>query len=395
MPKNMKRLWAVLCCIGLLTGCDRLVEDESSSATTNSPAATDAETSETSTAEGASAPAPVDFTLAPYPLERSTCAMMIPSTFQVDSPSILSESVSLSGESPNDAINLMVYDAWDETEFASFTEDDLFSMIYYSVTLPELQYFEEAQLSHANGLSYKAYIGEAVGTIDGEPTYINILSVNCPDTGKMYVLSMRDQDGEYQAYREHLADYLYLGKNGFVAENDTLIEAPTPEPIVYTNDELGYTIHLPETWQQADEEMKEYLRTNVTYDYDSLDIFIDRSLNSLTIAAKSLDEFSGSSALNSQTFYAAMDQAKEWMTGAGGNELVASKSCEIGTYPAYQLMIDHTAGATPSTSVSWFILQDDDHQQMMCISYRYYEDTDAAFAEEVLNCISFQEVIPS
>ena len=42
-------------------------------------------------------------------------------------------------------------------------------------------------------------------------------------------------------------------------------------------------------------------------------------------------------------------------TGAGGNELVTFKECTVWGYAGYQLVINHTAGADPTTSVTWLI----------------------------------------
>ncbi len=387
MQRYIKPIF-VLCCVCMLSGCGAgSINSELPDKTTvpdSSASAVEKESSDESDVT------PIDYDLVPYSIDHSTCAFMAPSTFQETSSSVLTESVCLNGESPNDSINLVVYDAWEEAEFETFTEDDLFSLIHYGVTLTEIQYFEEAKLINHSGLNYQAYVGEALSTIRGVTTYIDLLAANCPDTGKMYVFAMRDQEGEYQAYREHLADFLYISENGFVVENGTLSKAPEPELISYTNPVIGYTIHLPETWEKAGKEIESYMQSDLA-DYSSYDVFVDRSLNTISIAARPLDEMAGSAMLNEQTFYAAMDSAKEIVTGAGGNELVASKSCEINGYAAYQMIIRHTAGATPTTSVSWFILQDDDFQQLMCIAYRYQQEEDAEFAGEILESITFEK----
>lgn len=95
-------------------------------------------------------------------------------------------------------------------------------------------------------------MGETLGTIAGKDAYVTILAANCPKENKLFVFSMRDMTGEFQNYRDKLADHIYLNQNGYVVENDQLTDAPEPEPLSYSNDAIGYQISLPEGWEPAD-----------------------------------------------------------------------------------------------------------------------------------------------
>ena len=81
---------------------------------------------------------------------------------------------------------------------------------------------------------------------------------------------------------------------------------------------------------------------------------------------------------------------KSMWTGAGGNELVTSKECTVWGYAAYQLVINHTAGADPTTSVTWLINKTGDQSKWLLVRYCYREDSAAEFADTLINSITLQ-----
>lgn len=226
-------------------------------------------------------------------------------------------------------------------------------------------------------------MGETLGTIAGEDTYVTILAVNCPAQDKMYVFSMRDKTGEFQNYRDQLADHIYLNETGYVVENDQLADAPEPEPLSYSNDTIGYQIDLPEKWERVTDTSHFYGLESLASQYDGYDLFMNRDRDYAIVAAKSMT-------VSDTEFYAAMEQYKSMWTDAGGNELVTSKECTVWGYAAYQLVINHTAGADPTTSVTWLINKTGDQSKWLLVRYCYREDSAAEFADTLINSIHLQ-----
>ena len=276
-----------------------------------------------------------------------------------------------------------VYDAKPEETFDAFQENDLFELLTFSTTLPQVQYFRETEIPNADGVSCKAYVGETLGTIAGKDAYVTILAANCPEENKLFVFSMRDMTGEFQNYRDKLADHIYLNQNGYVVENDQLKDAPEPEPLSYSNDAIGYQISLPEGWERLTDTSSSYGLETITSSFDNYDLFLNRDMDYTLIAAKSMS-------VSDTEFYAAIKQNQSAWVGAGGNELVTSKECTVLGYAAYQMVINHNAGADKTSSVAWFINKTGDNPEMLAIRYCYQEDSAAEFADTLINSITLQ-----
>lgn len=368
-----------------LTGCGaNSSSSETTSKDSDSNANSTAEVSD-STAEASGnieqesiMPEQASFQLTPYAMKDLGCAVEIPDTFTEDSSSsAVSGRLSFDGTESDDMIMVT---AEDESEFSNFDENDLFEIINFSTTLPQLQYFREAEIKNMEGVSCKAYVGETLGTINGEDTYVTILAANCPSQDKMFVFAMRDKTGEYQTYRNKMEDYIYLNETGYVVENDKLVDAPEPEPLSYANDTLGYQIDLPKEWELVTDTSGFYGLESMTPQYDGYDLFMNRNRDYAIVAAKSMD-------VADAVFYSSVDQYKSSWTGAGGNELVSSKECTVYGYAAYQLVINHTAGADPTTSVTWLINKTGNDSKLFLVRYYYRDDSAAEFADTFINSI--------
>ena len=365
-----------------VTGCGKSYPAKNAAQKAETSAAS--ESTEAADAESRPTVEQADFQLKPYAMDGIGCAVEVPDTFTTGSGnSAVSGRLSFDGTESDDAIVVAAYDAQPEEEFNQFQEDDLFELINFSTTLPQLQYFRETEIAHAENMPCKAFVGETLGTIAGEDTYVTILAVNCPAQDKMYVFSMRDKTGEFQNYRDQLADHIYLNETGYVVENDQLADAPEPEPLSYSNDTIGYQIDLPEKWERVTDTSHFYGLESLASQYDGYDLFMNRDRDYAIVAAKSMT-------VSNTEFYAAMEQYKSMWTGAGGNELVTSKECTVWGYAAYQLVINHTAGADPTTSVTWLINKTGDQSKWLLVRYCYREASAAEFADTLINSIHLQ-----
>lgn len=107
-----------------------------------------------------------DFQLKPYAMDGIGCAVEVPDTFTTGSGnSAVSGRLSFDGTESDDAIVVAAYDAQPEEEFNQFQEDDLFELINFSTTLPQLQYFRETEIAHAENMPCKAFVGETLGRL--------------------------------------------------------------------------------------------------------------------------------------------------------------------------------------------------------------------------------------
>ena len=366
----------------LLTGCGKsqtAARDTSAKQNESSSAA------ETSAAEETSpAVEQADFQLKPYAMDGVGCAVEVPDSFTADSSrAAISGHLSFNGTETDDCIVAAVYDAKPEETFDAFQENDLFELLTFSTTLPQVQYFRETEIPNADGVSCKAYVGETLGTIAGKDAYVTILAANCPEENKLFVFSMRDMTGEFQNYRDKLADHIYLNQNGYVVENDQLTDAPEPEPLSYSNDAIGYQISLPEGWERLTDTSSSYGLETITSSFDNYDLFLNRDMDYALIAAKSMS-------VSDTEFYAAIKQNQSAWVGAGGHELVTSNECTVLGYAAYQRVINHNAGADKTSSVAWFINKTGDNPEMLAIRYCYQEDSAAEFADTLINSITLQ-----
>ena len=168
-----------------------------------------------------------------------------------------------------------------------------------------------------------------------------------------------------------------------MVENDQLKDAPEPEPLSYSNDAIGYQISLPEGWERLTDTSSSYGLETITSSFDNYDLFLNRDMDYTLIAAKSMS-------VSDTEFYAAIKQNQSAWVGAGGNELVTSKECTVLGYAAYQMVINHNAGADKTSSVAWFINKTGDNPEMLAIRYCYQEDSAAEFADTLINSITLQ-----
>ncbi|MCM1227051.1 MAG: hypothetical protein NC320_06440 [Clostridium sp.] len=388
---NRKIFCIAAALLTILTGCSDLKsrseeQDSSLSSAENSVSESDADNSDESKSEaendGKSLFNIKKFSTVPYAMDKDKCAVEVPSEFNADSEiSAVSGRLHLNGEEPDDMIALDVFNGMSAEEFGSFDENDLFELINYSTTLPQLQYFKEVEIKNADGVENKAYMGETLGTIDGVDTYVTMLAVNCPEYEKMYVFSMRDKNGEFQDYRDNMNEYLYITDNGYAVENGKLVSAPEPEPITHTNSEIGYTINLPEGWGLITDTTGLYGLESYTYHYDKYDIFMSNDNELAVIASKSMD-------VSDQMFYSSFKEQFERIDGVGGDNIVSTSECEIGGYAAYQVVVNHTAGAYKTTSTSWLINVTGNDPHILAIQYQY--DDSGEFADKLINSITLE-----
>lgn len=166
-----------------VTGCGKSYPAKNAAQKAETSAAS--ESTEAADAESRPAVEQADFQLKPYAMDGIGCAVEVPDTFTTGSGnSAVSGRLSFDGTESDDAIVVAAYDAQPEEEFNQFQEDDLFELINFSTTLPQLQYFRETEIAHAENMPCKAFVGETLGTIAGEDTYVTILAVNCPAQDK-------------------------------------------------------------------------------------------------------------------------------------------------------------------------------------------------------------------
>ena len=110
-----------------------------------------------------------DFQLKPYAMDGVGCAVEVPDSFTADSSrAAISGHLSFNGTETDDCIVAAVYDAKPEETFDAFQENDLFELLTFSTTLPQVQYFRETEIPNADGVSCKAYVGETLGQLPGK-----------------------------------------------------------------------------------------------------------------------------------------------------------------------------------------------------------------------------------
>lgn len=128
-----------------VTGCGKSYPAKNAAQKAETSAAS--ESTEAADAENRPTVEQADFQLKPYAMDGIGCAVEVPDTFTTGSGnSAVSGRLSFDGTESDDAIVVAAYDAQPEEEFNQFQEDDLFELINFSTTLPQLQYFGKRKL---------------------------------------------------------------------------------------------------------------------------------------------------------------------------------------------------------------------------------------------------------
>ena len=319
-----------------------------------------------------------DFEVVPYAMESYGFAVDVPSDFS-QSSSAVSGTLFFDGTESDDQIVVSAFDSQTADDFSDFTQEELFDKINLTTTLPQVEYFKETSIKNKNNIDCKAFVGETLGTIDGEDTYVTALAVNCAEQGKMYVVAMRDKTGEFEKYRENISDYIYLNERGYVVENNKLEEAPEPQDMSYSSSDYHYSINLPTGWKFYDDASSTgYLVMGGIYDFFMNDdrecIMISRSGGSYT----------------DEVFYASIEQSKDRIVNSSSYNITASKECRVYDYAAYQIISKCIAGSMEGMNrVTWVVNYTGESGGLYSINYYYNDDTKENLSDNLMDCITF------
>lgn len=320
----------------------------------------------------------VDFELVPYAMGDYGFAVDVPSEFS-QSSSAVSGTLSFDGKESDDNIFISAFDSQTTEDFSDFTQEELFDKVNLVTASPKVEYFKEADIKNKSNIDCKAYVGETLGTIDGEDAYVTVLAVNCVEQGKMYVVAMRDKTGEFEKYRNNITDYIHLNERGFVVENNKLEDAPEPEKLSYSSSDYNYSIFLPSGWKFYDDASSTgYLVMGGNYDFFMNDdrecIMVNRSGGTYT----------------DEVFYASIEQSKDRIVSSTSYSISASKECRVYDYAAYQIISKCISGSMEGMNrVTWVINYTGESSGLYSINYYYNDDTKENLTDTLMNLIVF------
>lgn len=320
----------------------------------------------------------LDFEVEPYIMENYGFAIDIPSDFS-QSSSAVSGTLFFDGTESDDKIVVSAFESETADDFSDFTQEELFDKVNLITTLPQVEYFRETSIKNKNNIDCKAYVGETLGTIDGEDTYVTALAVNCAEQGKMYLIVMRDKTGEFKKYRDNISDYIYLNERGYIVENNELEEAPEPQNMSYESNDYHYSIDLPAGWEFYDDASSTgYLVMGGNYDF-----FMNEDRDCIMIGRTG-------GTYTDEVFYASIEQSKDRIVSSSSYNITASKECRVYDYAAYQIVSKCISGSmTGMNRVTWIVNYTGESGGLYSVNYYYNDDTNENLSDTLMDCITF------
>lgn len=354
----------------ILSGCGAKNEKTSEKDSTEDTTATIEETEADKTL--------LDFEVEPYIMENYGFAIDIPSDFS-QSSSAVSGTLFFDGTESDDKIVVSAFESETADDFSDFTQEELFDKVNLITTLPQVEYFRETSIKNKNNIDCKAYVGETLGTIDGEDTYVTALAVNCAEQGKMYLIVMRDKTGEFKKYRDNISDYIYLNERGYIVENNELEEAPEPQNMSYESNDYHYSIDLPAGWEFYDDASSTgYLVMGGNYDF-----FMNEDRDCIMIGRTG-------GTYTDEVFYASIEQSKDRIVSSSSYNITASKECRVYDYAAYQIVSKCISGSmTGMNRVTWIVNYTGESGGLYSVNYYYNDDTNENLSDTLMDCITF------